>query len=349
MKYLYLSLILVLTSCNNNKIEAKVDNIHYSFTFENISSIEGIDSVHFRGLSLTSSNNVWITGTKSTYLFHDGLSWFKGNIDSTKNLDFRDVEAFENCTAIAISAGSPGKIYKTVNCGNTWSEVYSNSDSLIFYDGLDFWDTENGFAFGDQIDGKVKMIQTQNKGETWMDIDTSLIPNALKNEAGFAASGTGIQLFNDSIIYIGLGGNKARFMISYNKGHNWTLTETPMLNGDSGKGIYSIAFKDELNGVAVGGSWENIKCDSSKIYTNDGGLTWTIAKGIQHYRSCVTHVEGDIYISTGTTGTDISYDNGKNWQFLDSTNLNAIQFDSINNVGIGVGSYGKIVKITYTK
>ena len=114
-----------------------------------------------------------------------------------------------------------------------------------------------------------------------------------------------------------------------------------MLHGAGAKGIYSIAFKDALNGVAVGGNWENPDCDSSKIYTNNGGQAWYLSKGLQHFRSCVTYVQDDTYISTGTSGTDISYDGGKSWVLLDSVGFNAILFNE-QLKGIAVGSFGRI-------
>ncbi len=110
------------------------------------------------------------------------------------------------------------------------------------------------------------------------------------------------------------------------------------------KGIYSIAFKDELNGVAVGGNWENPDCDSSKVYTNNGGQTWHLSEGIQDFRSCVTYVKEDTYISTGTSGTDISYDGGKSWKLLDSIGFNAIKINPDLN-GVAVGSYGTITEV----
>lgn len=333
---------LLIFACNS-KEEASDRDKNTRITLEFIQLELDVDSTHFRGLNLISSNNVWISGTDGTYLHFDGENWTKGRIDSAKGLDLRDIHVLNDSSAIAISAGSPGKLFKTQNRGVFWQQVYSNYDSLIFFDGMDFHENY-GVAFGDPMNGKVKLIYSNNYGDSWYDFDTSNIPNALNVEAGFAASGTGIRLF-DSLIYIGLGGEKARFMRSINRGNSWEISETPLLHGTGSKGIYSIAFKDKLNGVAVGGNWENPECDSSKAYTNDGGSTWQLSKGVQGYRSCVTHIKGNIYMSTGTTGTDISYDNGKSWQFIDSRGLNAIQFDSVSNIGYGVGNYGKIYQI----
>ena len=279
------------------------------------------------------------------YSYDGGTTWKADSIVAAKGLDFRDVHALNDSTALVVTAGSPGLIFRTSNKGKTWKQVYASYDSLIFYDGMDFWNDKEGIVFGDPINQKLQMLKTNDGGQTWHEIDTSYLPKTLPIEAAFAASGTGIITLNNNKIYIGTGGEQARFITSNNKGITWKYFSTPILQGTASKGIYSMAFKDKHNGVAVGGNWENAECDSSKIYTNDGGKTWHLSQGMQHYRSCVTYVKYDIYISTGTSGTDISYDGGKSWQFLDSASLNAIQFFPNSLHGIGVGSRGKIVKI----
>jgi photosystem II stability/assembly factor-like uncharacterized protein len=347
--YIIFFFTIYLMSCaeNNEKNEEKPTN--YSLVVEELNL--DVDKFHFRGLYILDSNTVWISGTNGIVIhsFDGGKTWKVDSISEAKGLDFRDVHALNDSTALVLSAGSPGKIFKTSNKGNTWKEVYANYDSLIFYDGMDFWNDKEGIVFGDPIHRKMQMLYTNDGGSTWTEIDSAYLPKTLAIEAAFAASGTGIITLNNNKIYIGTGGEQARFITSNDKGKTWQYFSTPILQGTSSKGIYSMAFKDEHNGVAVGGNWENIECDSSKMYTNDGGKTWHLSKGNQHYRSCVTYVKDEVYISTGTSGTDISYDAGKSWQFLDSVSLNAIQFFPNSLQGVGVGSKGKIVKLTLKK
>ena len=339
---LFFSCLLCLLACSENPnasdTSLEKEHLKLSYTFVDM----GMDSTHFRGLDMLDINNVWIGGTNGTALSYNRSGWFQHQVSDAKGLDLRDVEVLDSCEVVAITAGSPCRIFKTNNCGKSWEMVYENTDSLIFYDGFDFWGKNTGMAFGDPINGKLSLLKTTDGGSTWQEIDASKIPDALPIEAGFAASGTSIQAIGDSTVIIGLGGENSRVFLSQNQGEIWEVVETPMLHGSSSRGIYSLCFKDGVNGVAVGGNWENPHCDSSKIYTTDGGKTWQLSKGLQAYRSCVTHIKDDIYLSTGTSGTDISYDNGRSWQFLDSISLNAIQFDKNANKIIGVGSYGKI-------
>lgn len=336
---------LLFFSCNENNQPKNEIPPNYSLAVEQLNL--DVDKFHFRGLYILDSNTLWISGTNGVVIhsFDGGMTWKIDSISEARELDFRDVHALNDSTALVLSAGSPGKILKTSNKGNTWKEAYANYDSLIFYDGMDFWNEQEGIVFGDPIHRKMQMLYTNDGGTTWTKIDSTNLPKTLPIEAAFAASGTGIITLGNTKIYIGTGGEQARFITSNDKGKTWNYFSTPMLQGTASKGIYSMAFKDDKNGVAVGGNWENIECDSSKMYTNDGGRTWHLSNGIQHYRSCVAHVKDDVYISTGTSGTDISYDGGKSWQFLDSVSLNAIQFFPNSLSGIGVGSKGKIVRL----
>jgi photosystem II stability/assembly factor-like uncharacterized protein len=349
MKNYILFFTICLISCAENNQNKEEKPTHYSLVVEELNL--DVDKFHFRGLYILDSTSVWISGTNGVVIhsIDGGMTWRVDSITEAKGFDFRDVHALNDSTALVLSAGSPGKIFRTSNKGNTWKEVYANYDSLIFYDGMDFWNEQEGIVFGDPIHQKMQLLYTNDGGTTWTEIDSNYLPKTLTIEAAFAASGTGIVTLSNSKIYIGTGGEQARFITSNDKGETWNYFSTPMLQGNASKGIYSMAFKDDKNGVAVGGNWENIECDSSKMYTNDGGITWHLSKGIQHYRSCVTYVKDDVYISTGTTGTDISYDGGKSWQFLDSVSLNAIQFFPNSLQGLGVGSKGKIVKLTLKK
>ncbi len=336
---------VLLFSCNEINQPKNENPTNYALVLEELNL--DVDKFHFRGLYILDSNTVWISGTNGLVIhsFDGGKTWKVDSITEAKGLDFRDMHVLNDSTALVLSAGSPGKILKTSNKGSTWKEVYANYDSLIFYDGMDFWNEQEGIVFGDPINQKMQMLYTNDGGTTWTEIDSTYLPKTLAIEAAFAASGTCVVTLSNHKIYIGTGGEQARFITSNDKGKTWNYFSTPMLQGNASKGIYSMAFKDKYNGVAVGGNWENVECDSSKIYTNDGGKTWHLSKGIQHYRSCVTYVKDDVYISTGTSGTDISYDGGKSWQFLDSVSLNAVHFFPNLLSGIGVGSKGKIVRL----
>lgn len=59
-----------------------------------------------------------------------------------------------------------------------------------FYNALDFWDEENGIAFGDAIDGRLLILRTSDGGDTWQELPFEQRPEVQNNQYAFAASGT---------------------------------------------------------------------------------------------------------------------------------------------------------------
>jgi len=304
-------------------------------------------SAHIRGLEVLDKNTIWVSGTGSNFgvSTDGGDSWHTDSIPGSGQLDFRDIVAFDAQTALVLSAGFPGKIYKTTDGGLNWTNTYTNLDSAVFFDGIEFWDAQNGIAFGDPIDGKLLVIRTNDGGNSWQPIDPDLLPEKLEEEAGFAASGTGIVVKGTSEVWIGLGGSKARIFYSNDKGDTWTTVETPMYAGTAARGIYSMAFKNELEGIAVGGAWDEENPPDSHIYTTDGGKTWGVGKGLQAYHSGSCFVKEQTYLATGTSGTDMTTDGGKNWKPLDPEEFNAIQMVPNSSTGFVAGKDGNMAKI----
>ena len=57
--------------------------------------------------------------------------------------------------------------------------------------------------------GRIFVIQTADGGKSWRVSEKGSLPSALKNEAGFAASGTCLATFGKRQVWIGLGGKAA--------------------------------------------------------------------------------------------------------------------------------------------
>jgi len=339
---------LFFLSCSERGNSSRNDTSIEKQTIEkdlhlNIDQIYTDSSVHFRGL-FHLGNTFFISGTDGKLIIKDDQI-STAEIYQAKYTDLRDIHVLSDSSILVMGIASPGHIWKIKKGEQTWRKVYSNMDSLVFMDGIDFWNDSVGLAFCDPLDGYHFILKTTDNGNSWYRIDSIKIPSPLFEEAGFAASGTSIQCLENGIAYIGLGGPTARILKSIDYGESWDAIETPILSGEGGKGIYSLSFKDPINGVIVGGYWKEPYCDSSKAYTKDGGKTWKLSEGIQHYRSGVTYLKNDIYISTGTSGTDISYDGGENWTLLDSTGYNSIQFSN-DSTGMAVGSRGVIAELT---
>jgi photosystem II stability/assembly factor-like uncharacterized protein len=235
--------------------------------------------------------------------------------------DLRDVYVLADGGMIFINSGDNGRIWKISSDLKTVKLTYDRKD--VFLDGIAFWNDLKGVAYGDPVNGKFVVMITVDGGEIWRPLDYNVIPYSLPNEAGFAASGTGISALGESTIYIGTGmADTARLFCSYDFGLSWQVKNTPIKAGDS-YGIYSMYFWSEKEGIIVGGSYLNPD-DTTNLcfYTEDGGDHWQERSGgLGGYTSCIHGTKtGDFLVATGRTGTFYSRDKGINWvNLLDET------------------------------
>lgn len=296
---------------------------------------------HYRGLEIA-NGIAYISGSNGGIYEIDLSNSQVNELFSIKGRHFRDIDVLENGNIVALAITQPAEIWLKEAELDSFYRVFDSMDTITFLDGIDFINNDQGYAFGDPSSNIPTILKTLNGGRTWdLILGDDRFPKEAGKYAGFAASGTSIKTIDDNTILIGLGNETGKILRSDILGLEWELIDVPYHKEPNGSGVYSIAFKDNLNGVAVGGHWQNTTCDSSKIYTQDGGLTWNLSNGIQEYRSCVTYFKDDIYISTGTTGTDITYDGGKNWELLDTLGYNSIAFQEDGH-GIAVGNYGQV-------
>jgi photosystem II stability/assembly factor-like uncharacterized protein len=127
--------------------------------------------------------------------------------------------------------------------------------------------------------------------------------------------------------------------------------ETPVRHDGPGAGIFSIAYRDDRNGIVVGGDYSKPADDEGNIaITSDGGRTWRKTSGIRPhgYRSAVAYwAARKAWIAVGISGSDISFDDGENWQRFDSRNLNAIAVAGVAaaSVVVAVGPKGVVATI----
>ncbi|MCK7554601.1 hypothetical protein MKQ70_06110 [Chitinophaga sedimenti] len=93
------------------------------------------------------------------------------------------------------------------------------------------------------------------------------------------------------------------------------MRPTPLIQGESSTGAFSIAFSNDRRGIAVGGDYQKDTLRTNNCYfTKDGGATWDAPVTPPFgFRSCVEYIRPQLLIATGTSGTDISEDGGIHW------------------------------------
>jgi photosystem II stability/assembly factor-like uncharacterized protein len=307
----------------------------------------------FRGLSVVSPLVVWASGTDGTFARTEdgGKTWKAAIVPGAAKLDFRDVHAVDGKTAYLLSAG-PGdlsKIYKTTDAGRSWALQLTNPDSSGFLDTIAFWDADHGLAFGDPVEGRFAVFATDDGGKTWTRTPTAGMPRAIEGEGAFAASGTCLVVEGKSNVWFGTGGARtSRVFRSTDRGKTWAVSETPVKAGTPSAGIFSVAFRDADHGIAIGGDYKKPdEAGGSVALTSDGGKTWRAAKGKppRGFRSAVAYipyVEGPTLMAVGTSGADISSDEGENWKRRHDVGYHAVGFTGSGLEGWAVGDNGAI-------
>ena len=251
-----------------------------------------------------------------------------------------------------------------------------------FWDGLLFLDRENGIIYGDPSINSARIPDvripleigsfifrlrvTPDGGSTWIPVTDPERPSPGKNmqplpgESLFAASNSAMA---GSEGWIWLGTSKARVLRirqrSFHPGGcagqsdmysgtcglpwtDWQSAQTPLASGNDSSGVFSLAFRDQQHGIAVGGDYRKPEeATGTAAYTSDGGDHWSVPRKLPHgYRSAVAwDARNKAWIAVGSNGSDISYDDGKTWQWLDSGNWNAL------SLPWAVGPHGQIGKL----
>lgn len=307
-------------------------------------------NARLRGVSAVSERVAWASGSGSTVLrtTDGGATWRKLTVTSD-TLDFRDIDAIDEQTAYVLSAGTgpASRIYKTTDAGKTWTMQFKSDDAKVFLDAMSFWDANHGIVYGDSINGQLYIMTTSNGGRVWSRVPAANLPPPLENEGAFAASGTNIAVFGESHAWIGTGGAaKSRVLRTADGGRSWQVADTPFAAGSSA-GIFSIAFRDAKHGVIAGGDYkkEQEAVDNLAV-TNDGGVTWTLVKGLSGYRSVVAYVPGTkTLIALGPSGGDYSTDDGQTWTTITGPGFDTFSFVPRKSTGWGAGANGTIGKL----
>ncbi|MDT3405087.1 WD40/YVTN/BNR-like repeat-containing protein [Mucilaginibacter terrae] len=330
MRYVYILLLLAINAGISKAQTVKL--------------IEQGKPCSIRGLSVVNDHVAWISGSKGhiAQSTDGGLTWKWQQLKGYEQSDFRDIEAFSDKEAIIMSSGTPALILKTVDGGLSWKEVYKNEDKSYFLDAMDFAGKQHGFVMGDPIDGKFLLLETKDGGLNWN--KHAVQPAAVDGEAAFAASGTCLTV-NAKTMQLTLvtGGSVAR-KITVN-GKKADALNLPLAQGKPAAGIFSVANGNSSE-VFVGGNYEkNNRADSVACYLPMGKKTSKPELANQQpagFQSCVIYLQGATFISTGTSGSNITTDGGINWKPFDTISYNACQKAKQGKLVIFAGDRGKI-------
>ncbi|HEV3324260.1 MAG TPA: YCF48-related protein [Puia sp.] len=302
-----------------------------------------------RGLSAVDDKIVWVSGSSGTVgkSLDGGKTWTWMTVPGYEKRDFRDIEAFDAKTAVIMAIAEPAYILKTTDGGNNWKLVYENETPGMFLDAMEFWNINSGIVVGDPVNGRFFVARSFDGGDSWHDIPFLELPKADSGEGCFASSGTNVRnLDRDEACFVSGGPNSRLFIRD-------KAIDLPILQGTTTTGANSIAVKDHktLHGgqhlIVVGGDFSKDTLQEKNCFlTNDGGKTWIRPTTPPHgYRSCIEYIGGNNVLCCGTSGVDISYDNGMNWQLLTTTGFHVCRIAKKGKTTFLAGSGGRIAKL----
>jgi hypothetical protein len=316
----------------------------FGATAQKIESLTAGTKTSIRGMSVVNEKLLWVSGSNGTVgrSADGGKTWKWTVVPGYEKREFRDIEAFDDKTAVIIAIAEPANILKTTDGGLTWKTVFTDTTKGMFLDAMDFVDKKMGIVVGDPIDDIVFLATTNDGGDHWQKYSGKKIP-VTKGEAFFASSGTNILYNKDGSFEIVSGGTASRIISSVN------ATTLPIIQGKESTGANSIAgYKSHI--AIVGGDFGNEKDTTANCFISESSTTqtWIRPATPPHgYRSCVEYITEARMITCGTSGVDISEDGGKNWKLISTEGFHVVQKAKKGNAVFLAGGGGRIAKLVW--
>jgi photosystem II stability/assembly factor-like uncharacterized protein len=326
-----------------------------------------------RGIHAVGGGVVWASGTNGTVLRTEdsGYMWQSCAMPpGAEKLDFRAIWAWDADTAIVMSSG-PGdqsRLYKTTDGCSHWTLLFTNPDKDGFWDALVFRDRKTAFILGDPVGGRFVLLQTTDSGSAWKRSNAAGLESNAEAQGAFAASNSSLLagapeplLFGTGGAYVYVEARVGSFNLSASPGtpaeleERWTRYPVSLASEGDAAGIFSIGYHADDNSgygytlLAVGGDYRRPGARNGSSAWSKDGRHWT-ASATQPggYRSAVGwDPDHRIWIAVGPNGSDLSRDNGKNWQPLEHAPPNPGRISEWNALSLPwvVGPNGRIAKL----
>ncbi|HEX4064381.1 MAG TPA: hypothetical protein VHZ09_00040 [Acidobacteriaceae bacterium] len=323
-----------------------------------------------RGIHAVGGGVAWASGSNGTVLRTEdgGYEWQSCAMPpGAQTLDFRGIWAFDDQTAIVMASGSgdASRLYKTTDGCSHWTLLFTNPDKDGFWDAMVFASRTRGFLLGDPVNGQFSFFTTTDGGQTWQRSEAAGLQAGSGATGAFAASNSALLGAEREPVAFGTVGSYFYSQSFVGAIHfpmtpgsplkmteQWRKHSVPLAEGGEAAGIFSLGWHEgDVPGygyalVAVGGDYTKPnESAGTAAWSADGGKTWTAAAKPPHgYRSAVAwDADAKAWITVGTNGSDISYDDGKSWVLLDGAetrgNWNALSLPWV------VGPQGQIGKL----
>ncbi|WFB67856.1 glycosyl hydrolase [Chryseobacterium sp. WX] len=319
---------------------------------QQVESLETIlnDKISIRALELY-DNKVWYSGTDSKFGFVD-LKDYKNQKQvrlSEEKLQFRTLG--QNKTSFyAINIESPARFFKIDKKDLKSQVIFKDTAKTAFYDALHFVNDKLAYTFSDADKDHLLKLAVYKDGK-WNMFKNNVTLN--DGEAAFAASNTNISS-SKKYLWIATGGKASRILRMNLKDDKIELFNTPIIQGESSQGMYSIDFFEDRFGIAAGGDYTKQDANINNIATsNDAGKTWQIQASGQNagYTTCVKikpGSKGKEIVAVGDKHISYSSDFGKTWtKISDEKGFFVCQWIDANKVVLAGNNRIAVMKLKF--
>jgi photosystem II stability/assembly factor-like uncharacterized protein len=204
---------------------------------------------------------------------------------------------------------SIGRIFKSVNGGNTWNELDSSFIQRRF-NTVVFSNADTGIIAGSGI------YSTYDGGETWICSHDLPYDSGQINSVKYVIPGTAVAVGSNGI-----------FLRSSDNGHTWI-----QLEGIPSVHYFDVTFPSESNGFALG--------EMILMKTTDAGLTWTPIP-LTHEISSIYFYDGNKGFGVGNDGIIMkTEDGGYHWVQIDSPTTQPLYTVSFRDQDTGYAAGG---------
>jgi photosystem II stability/assembly factor-like uncharacterized protein len=301
---------------------AAAGTVHGQWEIENSHT-----SADLRGIASVGKGIAWASGANGTVLRTEdgGYLWQTcAAPEGGEKLDFRGIQAFDANTAIVMSTGNGdlSRLYKTTDGCNSWKLLLANPDPDGFWDAVRAADPTTILILGDPVKGAFQIRETTDGGETWtLDLSEPI----WYHEGAYAASNSSLLInWVDGPAVFGTGAPVGARIFRRcdpckKQTDGWAATPMKMFPRGASAGIFALHQSSWDHLVAVGGDYKAPdRSEDTAAWSNDGGRRWHRARVFPHgYRSAVDFdVESNAWVTVGPNGTDVSRDEGRDWQPL---------------------------------
>ncbi len=294
--------------------------------FTDLATYVGVDQI-----SIVDENIVWINGFNGTstggrikayaHTNDGGTTWVPGHFTQFTATEFPNVIAASSYdygyAVVMDTVSSATSFWSTADGGTTWvkkTAMFTGASSFV--DGVRFWDSQKGFAYGDPNGGKFEIYLTSDGGLTWT-INSNAPAPSPANEYGF----NGFEC--SATVAGGIGfimTDHGRILKTTDYGTTWAPTPTAPFTSPATAFGSNKVYASSANYIICATYVTSTTTWTWKI-TTDGGTTWnayTHAGAFYDFAMCYAPGSPNTFISTSpstttTMGVSYSTDGGLNW------------------------------------